>query len=176
MLGKLISGEPIALKVVNKINGKLKFLYRKKRYLTKELYRMLCSALIQSHFDYACPAWNPNLNEKTKMERQIMHNKCIRFCLNLNKMHHISEKKFRLTNWLSDSKSSDQGINIETYNSLNNTFPYYLNEIFGFASHFRIGLRNNFSILKNPCCKTNMGQKRISYIGHSIWNNFLDSI
>ena len=29
VLDKMISGEPIALKVVNKINGKLRFLYRK---------------------------------------------------------------------------------------------------------------------------------------------------
>ena len=53
------------LKVRNKINKTLKFLYRKNRYLTKELGRMFSNALIQSRFDYACPAWYPNLNEKT---------------------------------------------------------------------------------------------------------------
>ena len=51
-----MSGEPIALKVVSKISGKLKFLYRKNKFLTPELRRMLCNALIQSHFDYACTA------------------------------------------------------------------------------------------------------------------------
>ena len=109
---------------------------------------MLYNALIQPHFNYACPVWYPNLNEKTKMKIQIMHNKCIRLCLNLNKPHHIAGKEFRWINRLSNSKTSDQGINTETCNSVNNTFPYYVNEIFGFASHFRIGLRNNFSILK----------------------------
>ena len=56
MLDKRMFCQPIALKVINNINGKLKFLYRKNRYLTQELRRMLCNAPIQPHFDYACPA------------------------------------------------------------------------------------------------------------------------
>ena len=51
---------------------------------------MLCNALIRPHFDYACPAWYPNLNEKTKKKIQIMQNECIRFCLKLDEMRHIS--------------------------------------------------------------------------------------
>ena len=51
--------ETIALKVINKINGKLKLLYRKNRYLTKKLRSMLCNAFIQTHFDYTCPARYP---------------------------------------------------------------------------------------------------------------------
>ena len=126
MLDERIPCEPMALKAIHKINGKLKFLHRKIRYLTKELRRMLCSALIQPHFDYACPAWYPNLNEKTKKKKK---NKCIRFCLKLDKMHHISEGEFKLINWVPTSKPVDQCINTITYNFVNNTCPYYLNEI-----------------------------------------------
>ena len=44
MLDKTMPGEPMALKVMKKINGKLKFLYRKKRYLTGVLRNALtCS-------------------------------------------------------------------------------------------------------------------------------------
>ena len=92
VLDETMSGEPMPLKVIHKINGKLKFLYRKNRYLTKELRRMLCNALIQPHFDYAGPAWDPNLNETTKKKIQIMQNKYICFCLKLGKMYHIPEK------------------------------------------------------------------------------------
>ena len=81
----------MVLKVINKINGKLKFLYRKNKFLSPELRRMLCNALIWPHFDYKCPAWYPNLTEKMKKEIQIIENKCTRFCLRLGKMHHISE-------------------------------------------------------------------------------------
>ena len=104
VLDETISVEPLALKVINKINGKLKFLYRKNRYLAKELRRVLCNALIHPNFDYACSACYPNLNEKTKKKIQ---NKCIRFCLKLDKIHHISEEEFRLINWLPASKRAD---------------------------------------------------------------------
>ena len=63
-----MSEEPMALKVINKINGKLKLLYRKNRFLSPVLRRMLCNALIQPHFDYVCPAWYPNLTEKNEKE------------------------------------------------------------------------------------------------------------
>ena len=45
-LDQSLSGEAMALKVVNKINNRLKFLYRKNRYLTPYLKPLLCNALI----------------------------------------------------------------------------------------------------------------------------------
>ena len=64
VLGESMPGEPMALKLIFKVNGKLKFLHRKNKILTQtELCRMLCNALIQPHFDYACLAWYENLNE-----------------------------------------------------------------------------------------------------------------
>ena len=148
----------------------------KKRYLTTELHRMLFNALIQPHFDYACPVWCPNLNDKMKKKIQIIKNKCISFCLKLDKMHHISDEEFRLINWLPTTKRLDQCIHTITYNFVNNTCPYYLNKIFESVPHCRIGTRNNFSKLKNPFCKTNMGQKTISQIGPFVWNCLPDSL
>ena len=121
VLDDTMSGEPMALKVINKINGKLKFLYRKNRFLSPELRRMFCNALIQPHFDYPCSAWYPNLTEKTKKKIQIMPNKCIIFCLRLDIMHHISEKDFRLIKWLPTSKRVDHCINTITFKFANNT-------------------------------------------------------
>ena len=62
----------MALKVTNKINSRLRFLYRKNRYLSPYLKRLLCNAIIQQYFDYACSAWYPNLNEK--FEKKIANN------------------------------------------------------------------------------------------------------
>ena len=90
MLDETMSGETMALSVINKINNKLKFLYRKNRFLTPTLRRLLCNALIQPHFDYACSAWYPSLTKKLKNRIQTSQNKCIRFCLQLDKMTHIS--------------------------------------------------------------------------------------
>ena len=43
-----------ALKVINKLNGKLRFLYRKNRYILPYLKSLLCNAIIRPHIDYAC--------------------------------------------------------------------------------------------------------------------------
>ena len=56
VLDETLCGELMALKALNQINGKLKFSYRKNKFLTPKLHRMLRSVIIQSHFDYACSA------------------------------------------------------------------------------------------------------------------------
>ena len=45
VLDEIMSGEPMALKVINKINSKSKFFYRKNKFLRPELRRMLCNHL-----------------------------------------------------------------------------------------------------------------------------------
>ena len=98
------------------------------------------------------------------------------FYLKLDKMHHKSEEESKSINWLPTSKRVDQCINRITYNFVNNSCPYYLNETFEFTPRGRLSTRNNFSKLKNPFRKRNMGQKAISYIAPSIWNSLPDSI
>ena len=66
IMDETMSEEPMALKVISKINGQLKFFYRKNSFLTPGLRRLLCNALIQPHFDYACSAWYSKLNAKLK--------------------------------------------------------------------------------------------------------------
>ena len=56
----------MARKVLNKINGKLKFLYRQADFLNPTCKRLLCNALIQPHFDYGCTSWYPLLNKAFK--------------------------------------------------------------------------------------------------------------
>ena len=84
-----MSDEPMALNTVHKINNKLKFLYRKNSFLTPALRRLLRNALMQPHFDYACSAWCPNLTQKLKYRIQTTQNKCMRFCLQLDKLKHL---------------------------------------------------------------------------------------
>ena len=66
VMDETMSGEPMALNVINKTNEKLKFLYWKNSFLTPGLRRMLCSALIQPHYDHACSVWYPNFNARLK--------------------------------------------------------------------------------------------------------------
>ena len=78
MLDQTMFGETLARSVINKINNKLIF-----------VRRLLCSALIHPHFDYPGSAWYPNLNTKLKNRIQTSQNKCIRFCLHLDKTTYI---------------------------------------------------------------------------------------
>ena len=152
-----LPGEPMALKIINKINEKLKFLYQKNKFLTPELRRMLCNAPFQPHFNYACQAWYPYLIVKTKNKIQIMKNKYIRFCLRLHKMQHISLTHFKSINCLPTKEIVHQCINAITFNFVSNSCPFYLNQIFEFAPRYRIDTRNSFVKLKHPFRKTNMG-------------------
>jgi hypothetical protein len=100
LLDSTLSGEEMALKVLKKVNGRLRYLYRQGKYLNPRLRRMLCNALIQPHFDYACSAWYPNLCKGLKAKLQIAQNKCIRFCLFLDNRKGIRYRYFEKINWL----------------------------------------------------------------------------
>ena len=67
-----IPGKPMPLQVIKKINTRLRFLYRKSRFLSQPLHRLLCSKIIQPHFDYAFSAWYPNLNKSLKKKLQTL--------------------------------------------------------------------------------------------------------
>ena len=86
-----------------------------------------------------------------------MQNKCIWFCLRLDKMHHISLAEFRSINWLPTKETVHQCINATIFKLVNKNRPYYLNEIFEFFLHCRIARRNSFAKLKHSSRKTNTG-------------------
>ena len=90
-----MSVEPMAYKTIKKINSSLNYLFRKKKHFLKpRLRRPLRNALIQPHINYACTAWYPNLIKKLKNKIETTQNKCVRFCLNVDKMAHISQNEF----------------------------------------------------------------------------------
>ena len=139
----------MALNVVNKINNKLKFLYRKNSFLTPALRRLLCNALIQPHFDYACSAWYPNLTKKLKHRIQTTQNKCIRFCLQLDKLKHLSHEEFEGLNWLPVTYIFKQCVNIIAFKYFNEQCPNYLNEVFNVAAENNFQLRGSFQKFQN---------------------------
>ena len=65
MLDESMSGETMALRVIKKINSRLKY------------------------------AWYPNLSKKLKNKLQVTQNKFIRFCLKLQSSEHISNEHFQ---------------------------------------------------------------------------------
>ena len=65
-----VSGESVALNVIDNVKLKIKFLHRQNRFLTTPLRRLLCNALIQPLFDYAGTAWFQNLSKKLRLSLQ----------------------------------------------------------------------------------------------------------
>ena len=152
-------------KILGKINGRLKFLFRKKSFLNGSLRRMLCNSLIQPHFDYACSAWYPNLNKKYMKKVQIAQNKCIRFCLFLENRAHIGVKEFRKINWIPTRERFEQCVSVGVYKFCKSISQSYMGT---FLSKTTVGI-----IHENPLrCWIYPWkiQQSFSYLGQKCWN------
>ena len=116
VLEETMSEESMVNKVVSKVNVRLKFLHRENKYLIPNLRHLLCNALIQPHFDYACSAWYPNLS--------------------------ISQKEFETINWL-PIKERYQCINSIAFKYFENQCPHYLIGVFMKAPESSSSLRDS---------------------------------
>ena len=176
ILDESLSGESMGLHVLKKLNSRLKFLYRKNKFLSPPLRRLLCNAIIQPHFDYACTAWFPNLNQNLKKKLQTFQNKCIRFCLQLGNRTHIGTAEFKSINWLNVTDRFEQCASTSVFKYFHNNSPSYMAEIYNPASRINIGTRNSFLKLKQPSRRTKQGQNCLSFIGPSTWNRLPTNI
>ena len=71
LLDQNLLGGTMALRVLDKKNSRLKFLYTKSRFLDVPLYRLLYNALIERHFNYIWTECYPNLTKKLKDKLQV---------------------------------------------------------------------------------------------------------
>ena len=165
----MLNGKSMVESVLSKINNKLKFLYRKQRFLTKDIRRLLCNSLIQPHYDFACCSWYPLLTKNLKHRLQVSQNKCIRFCLNLNNRASVDNTKFIEINWLRVEKRYEQCVCTLIFKYFQNNVPEYIHDIFT-KNMTKYNTRNS-NMLKRPPCKTSKGMKAISYIGPKLWDD-----
>ena len=120
----------MACRALRKINTKLNFLWRQSNYLNYSTRRLLCNALLQSHFDYGCTSWYPLLSKVLKTKLQIAQNKCIHFCLELLPRGHISPSHFRKINWLPVERRVELSISTTVFKYWKGIAPSYLNDMF----------------------------------------------
>ena len=118
--------------------------------------------------------WYPNLTKKLKHRTQSTQKKCTRFCLQLDKLKHISHEEFGCLNWLSVTYRFKQCVNAIVFKYFNEQCPNYLNEVFDFAIENNFQLRGSFQKLKCPFCKNNTRQLALSCIGPTFWNKTPD--
>ena len=149
-LHEALSGESMVLKVINKINSRFRFLYSKNRFFSPTRRRLLCSSVIPPHFDNTCSAWYPNLNKRLKSKLQILQNKCIRSCLNLNNRAHIGRNEFQKTSWLRVVNRFEHIISSMSFKFCNNTSPRYMNDVLKSTGQPNTTTRAYFLKLNQP--------------------------
>ena len=176
ILDDTLSGESMANHVINKANSRLKFLYRQDKFLNKALRRLLCNAMIQPFFDYACIVWYPNLTKYLKDRLQCTQNKSLKFCLNLTSRTSLKVKHFKEINWLNVHDRYNQMVATTVFKFYNARAPNYLGEIYLPADQGGIRTRYSFQKLKLPLKKTNMGKNSLSFLGPYLWNKLPNSL
>ena len=167
VLDKNLKCDSMVKNVSTKVSNKLCFLYRKQKYLDKDVRRLLCNALIQKHYDYACSSWYPLLTKTLKKRLQVTQNKCIRFCLNLNNRVRIDKPKFKDINWLPIEKRVEQCISAIVFKYFLKNVPSYIEDIL-VPKVTKYDFRKP-NILTLPFCTTSIGQKAISFQAPRIW-------
>ena len=171
-----LDGEITADKVIKKANSRLKFLQRKGRFLNVYTKKLLVSAQIQCHYDYACSSWYLGLTKQTKQRLQITQNKIIRNVLNLSPRSHIGAKEFQEVNWLPVKYRVFQIIVNHMFRILNGKSPTYLQEgITRLSKIHSHSTRSGALALYKPHMGTH-GQKTFLYNGISLWNSLPTSV
>ena len=174
ILDESLSGESIALNVVSKINTRFKFLCRKNKFLSPQLRRLLCNALIQPHFDYACSVWYRNLNKKFKTKLQTLQDKCVRFSLQLDNRAHVGITEFKKINWLPIDYRFRQCLAANVFKFFDDKCPLYMKDVFDkscMSQASTMSQRNSTMKLSQPPRRTSYGQICISLLAPSVWNN-----
>ena len=93
-----------------------------------------------------------------------------RYCLQLDKITHISKNEFETLDWLPVEDRFNQSINSIVFKYFTKQCPSYLIEVFELASPNNLRTRNRYLELICPFRKTNMVQNALSFIGLSLWN------
>ena len=124
----------VTFNVVNKINSKLKFLSRKNSFLTLALRHLLCNACINTAPFWLCMFCLVSKSNKEIKTIQTTQNRCMRFCLQLDKLKHISYEEFEHLNWLPVTYRFKQCVNAIVFKYFHEQCSNYLNEVFDVAT------------------------------------------
>ena len=117
-----LTGEAMAMQLCTNITSKLKFLYRKNKFLSKDLRRL-------------------NLY-KSKLE--ILQKKCLLFCLQLDSRQHIGTENLNNINWLPIDQRFKQFFSTIVLKFFSEMYLQYMNEIYQISNQNKADTRNSF--------------------------------
>ena len=171
-----LSGESIVSSIVQKVNNRLKFLYRQARFLDQKSKLSLCSALIQCHLDYSCSSWYSGLTKTLKRKLQICQNKCVRFILDLPPRHSVNCDILKSLNMLNIEHRVKQMRLNHVFNIVHDKAPLYMKNSFTLVSSSHHNTRSvgnmNFTIPYIKSCQ----DQTFYYNAIKDWNALPSSI
>ena len=187
-LDQSLSCDSMARSVIKKANSRLKFLYRKRQFLTHHTKKLLVMSLIQCHFDYACSFWYSALTQSLKNRLQTTQNKMIRFVMDLDNRSHICPNLFQYLNWLPVEKRVNQITLSHVFKVKSGTAPDYLQDSFvpissvhNHSTRLRVTAcastdsTFSFSFRDSGCFSLpkvkGFGKKSFAYLGCNLWND-----
>jgi hypothetical protein len=169
-----LAGITMGLAAVKKINSGLKFLYRKACFLGTKERKLVCTALLQSKFDYSCNTWYRSVLKSVKNKLQTAQNKIVRYILDYEPRHHLVCADFKKLRFLDvESRVDYLCLNI-MFTIFKETAPAYMLDYIprNFQSHCTRQSLNTFVL---PHVKSH-GSLSFKWNGVRLWNslpNFL---
>lgn len=171
-IDQFLSFNCMAESVIKKAIARLKFLHRKKEYLTQHTKKLLVMSLVQCHYDYACSVWYSGLTQSLKHKLQVTQNKLVRFILNLEPRAHVGQQHFETLNWLPVNKRVEQIMLCHVFKVKHNLAPDYMDYFFTsqdtvHSYSTRLSQKGGFGLPKVK----GAGSKSFSFIGAKLWND-----
>ena len=170
-----LSGEAICSKIFKRVNGCIKFMYRKNASLGTNERKLLCTSLLQPLFDYAAISWFYGLSKKSKDKLQICQNKMMRCIFNLDQRSKITCNTFSKVKWLDVRGRVDLLTLIMVYKTFHGVAPKYMNTFTLTGNMHSYVTRRNTMSLVIPTVKSS-GRDSFVFQGAKLWNSLPPSI
>lgn len=175
-LDQYLAGEQTAHKIIQKVNSRLKFLYRQVNCLDQNTKKIICSALVLCLFDYSISSWYGGISKLLVQKLQRTQNKVIRFILNKDSRYHINQSDFKSVGLLDIHSRAIQLRLNHVFNIFHETCPDYMQENFNRISNLHQyntrGSEYNFQVPKTNTISSS------TFYHHSIrdWSNLPNTI
>ena len=128
---------------------------------------MLCSALIQSKFDYASNSSYRGLLQKYKNKLHVNQNKVVRYILEYKSRHHLYVSDFKDVGVLDVENRVDYFTLSLMYSIYHGTAPSYFNDVDAISHSHRTRISN--MAFKIPSVNS-QGKCSFKYNGILLWN------
>ena len=158
---------------LSKINNRIKFLHRKASFFRFKERKIVSTALVQSHFDYACNVWYRGLSSTISKKFQICQNKIVRFILDYDNRKHLFVKDFDRIGILDVRHRIDYITLCNMYNVFNLDAPSYIIDMIK-RNNCEHDTRSTSDFVL-PSVKS-QGKKTFCYCGVKLWNSLKKDI